>query len=34
MAESHTDWKISREALGEITPENIYECSKEKLDEL
>ena len=34
MSETHTDWEISREALGEITPENICECSKEKLDEL
>ena len=34
MNEVHTDWKINRELLCEITPENICECSKEKLDEL
>lgn len=34
MAEARTDWEISREALGEITPENICKCSEEKLDEL
>lgn len=29
MSETHTDWEINREALGEITPENICECSEE-----